>query len=84
MPGSVVVSESRFADVMTICEGSREAAVKSFCAVRDRAAKEGNLMVPEKKTKIMVMNSEETSKSIKMAGMDLERVKKFLTGRCQK
>ena len=41
MPGSVVVSESRFADDMTICEGSREAAVRSFCAVRDRAAKEG-------------------------------------------
>ena len=78
MPGSVVVSESRFADDMTICEGSREAAVKSFCAVRDRAAKEGNLMVSEKKTKIMVMNSEETSKSIEMAGMDLERVKKFV------
>ena len=34
--------------------------MKSFCAVRDRAAKEGNLMVSEKKTKIMVMNSEET------------------------
>ena len=76
MPGSVVVSESRFADDMTICEGSREAAVKSFCTVRDRAAKEGNLMVSEKKTKIMVMNSEEASKSIEMAGMDLERVKK--------
>ena len=43
-----------------------------------RAAKEGNLMVSEKKTKIMVMNSEETSKSIEMAGMDLERVKKFV------
>ena len=78
MPGSVVVSESCFADDMTICEGSREAAVKSFCAVRDRAAKEGNLMVSEKKTKIMVMNSEETSKSIEIAGMDLERVKKFV------
>ena len=52
--------------------------MKSFCAVRDRAAKEGNLMVSEKKTKIMVMNSEETSKSIEMAGMDLERVKKFV------
>ena len=64
--------------VLTICEWSREAAVKSFCAVRDRAAKEGNLMVSEKKTKIMVMNSEETSKSIEMAGMDLERVKKFV------
>ena len=63
---------------MTICEGSREAAVKSFCTVRDRAAKEGNLMVSEKKTKIMVMNSEETSKSVEMAGMDLERVKKFV------
>ena len=78
MPGSVVVSESRFADDMTICEGSREAAVRSFCAVRDRAAKEGNLMVSEKKTKIMVMNSEEISKSIEIAGMDLERVKKFV------
>ena len=51
MPGSVVISESRFADDMTICEGSREAAVRSFFAVRDRAAKEGNLMVSEKKTK---------------------------------
>ena len=30
------------------------------------------------KTKIMVMNSEETSKSIEMAVMDLERVKKFV------
>ena len=50
--------------------GAGEAAVKSFCAVRDRAAKEGNLMVSEKKTKIMVMNSEETLKSIEMAGMD--------------
>ena len=74
MPRSVVVSESRFVDDMTICEGSREAAVKSFCAVRDRAAKEGNLMVSERQTKIMVMNSEEISKSIEIAGMDLERV----------
>ena len=58
MPGSVVVSESRVADDMTICEGSREAALKSFCAVRDRAAKAGNLMVSEKKTQIMVLNLE--------------------------
>ena len=35
-------------------------------------------MVSEKKTKIMAMNSEETSNSIEIAGMDLERVKKFV------
>ena len=35
-------------------------------------------MMPEKKIRIMVMNSGETSKSIEVAGMNLERVKRYV------
>ena len=73
------VAESRFADDMTLCEGREEEIVRSFAAVREKA-QEDNLMVSEKKTKVMIVGGDGSvkRKSLKTGGLELEVVESFI------
>ena len=75
----ILVAESRFADDMTLCEGREEEVVRSFAAVREKA-QEDNLVVSEKKTKVMIIGGDESvkRKSLKAGGLELEVVGSFI------